>query len=317
MSSGTVVPTPLFFVRNNYPPATLSVAEWSLRVDGRVREPLTVRLSDLQALPVRSHEMWMECAGNGRSHFRPPAEGNQWNDFAVSNAVFTGVPLSSVLEQAGIEADAVEVVATGGDTPEFQRGLPLAVALQPDVLLAWEMNGEPIPSPNGGPVRLVVPKWAGIASVKWPIRLKVVDQPFAGYYNAQRYIFVDASGSTLRTVRELPVKSIIAWPGEGERLGRTAQTLFGFAWSGYSSIARVDVSTDNCVTWAEARLEHGDGPLAWTRWELDWTPASPGKGVVASRATDSAGNVQPPQPTWNKFGYEMNAIAHREVLVGD
>ncbi|HET6318805.1 MAG TPA: molybdopterin-dependent oxidoreductase, partial [Chloroflexota bacterium] len=131
VSSGTVVPTPFFFVRNNYPPANLSVGEWTLQVDGRVRRPLMVRLADLRALPARSQEMWLECAGNGRSHFQPAAEGNQWNDFAVSNAVFTGVPLSAVLEQAGVEADATEVVATGGDTPEFQRGLPLSVALQP------------------------------------------------------------------------------------------------------------------------------------------------------------------------------------------
>jgi DMSO/TMAO reductase YedYZ molybdopterin-dependent catalytic subunit len=311
---GTVVPTPLFFVRNNYPPASPTPAEWELRVDGRVRKPLSVRLSDLQALPSRSQEMWLECAGNGRSHFQPPAEGNQWNDFAVSNAVFTGAPLSAVLEQAGVESDAVEVVATGGDTPEFQRGLPLEVALQSDVLLAWEMNGGPIPSPNGGPVRLVVPNWAGIASVKWPIRLELSDTPFGGYYNAQRYIWVDDSGRTVRSVRELPVKSIIAWPGEGESIARQTQTLFGFAWSGYGAIDRVEVSTDNCATWTDARLVC-NGPLAWTRWELDWTPSSAGKVVVASRATDSAANVQPPQAVWNKFGYEMNAIAQRQVIV--
>jgi len=311
---GSVVPTPLFFVRCNYPPASLAPSDWQMRVDGCVRRPLTVRLADLQELPARTQEMWLECAGNGRSRFQPPAEGNQWGDFAVSNAVFTGVPLSAVLERVEVESEAIEVVATGADSPEFQRGLPLEVAMQPDVLLAWQMNGEPIPGPNGGPVRLVVPNWAGIASVKWPARLELVDKPFGGYYNAQRYIFVDSQGRTLRTVRELPVKSIIAWPDEGAMLPRQAHTLFGFAWSGFGAIERVEVSTDGCATWTDARLLRS-GPLAWTRWELDWTPGSSGKVLIAARATDSASNVQPAQPTWNKFGYEMNAIAQRQVVV--
>jgi len=313
---GTVVPTSLFFVRCNYPPASPAADAWELRIDGRVRRPLTIRLADLQGLPTRTNEVWMECAGNGRSHFQPPAEGNQWNDFAVSSAVFKGVSLSTLLERVEIESDAIEVVGTGADSPEFQRGLPLAVAMQPDVLLAFEMNGEPIPSPNGGPVRLVVPRWAGIASVKWPIRLEVVNRPFAGYYNAQRYIFVDAEGRTQRTVRELPVKSVIAWPAEGAVLPRKEHTLFGFAWSGNGVVERVDVSTDGCATWRAARLARG-GPLGWTRWELDWTPAQSGTVRIASRATDSAGNVQPVQAVWNKFGYEMNAIVQREVVVGD
>src|SRR6185437_11716890 len=119
-----------------------------------------------QALPAQTHEVWLECAGNGRAHFDPPTEGNQWNDFAVSNASFTGVPLSLLLDRAGIQTGAIEIVATGADN-QFQRGLPVDVARLPEVLLAWQMNGEPIPSVNGGPVRMIVPRWAGIASVKW------------------------------------------------------------------------------------------------------------------------------------------------------
>jgi len=229
------------------------------------------------------------------------------------------VSLATVLYQAGVESDAIEVVASGYDadakgTP-FQRGLPLEIARKPGVLLAYAMNGQPIPAPNGGPVRLVVPTWAGIASVKWPSRIEVVSTPFAGYFNAQRYIMVDAEGRTFDTVREMPVKSVVAWPGEGERIPRGPHTVFGFAWSGHAPIQRVEVSTDEQRTWLAARLTHGEGSLAWTRWDYDWTPDASGVARFAVRATDTAGNVQPDQALWNKFGYQMNAILTRTVTV--
>jgi DMSO/TMAO reductase YedYZ molybdopterin-dependent catalytic subunit len=312
--SGTVVPSPLFFVRSNNPPPTIAPEQWAMRIDGRVRKPFTLRLDALKQLPKRSQEVWLECAGNGRARWDPPTEGNQWDEFAVSNAEFSGASLSAVLNTAEVESDAIELVATGGDN-NFQRGLPLDVAFLPEVLLAWEMNGQPIPEVNGGPVRMIVPRWAGIASVKWPVRLELVDRPFQGYYNAERYIFVDARGQTLRTVRELPVKSVIASPADAAVLPGGTHSVFGFAWSGHGTIARVDISTDAGRTWTEARLTPGQGQWAWTRWELEWTPTTTGATRIASRATDSAGNVQPEEAVWNKFGYEMNAIATREVVV--
>jgi DMSO/TMAO reductase YedYZ molybdopterin-dependent catalytic subunit len=163
---------------------------------------------------------------------------------------------------------------------------------------------------------LVVPRWAGIASVKWPARIEVVNAPFRGYFNTERYIFVDANGATVGTVRQMPVKSVVAWPDEGARLGSGPQTIFGFAWSGHGSIARVEVSTDDQRTWTPARLSAGQGPLAWTRWEFTWTPPGTGTAAFAVRATDVAGNVQPREVGWNKFGYLMNAIMTRTVLIG-
>ena len=313
--SGTVVPNPLFFLRSNNPPPRLASHEWRLRIDGRVKRPLTLDLAGLRALPSQTQEVWLECAGNSRRRFDPPGEGNQWDDQAVSNAVFTGVPLRAVLEQVGVEDDAIEAVATGYDAESFQRGLPLDVALSPDVLLAFEMNGEPIPWPNGGPARLIVPRWAGIASVKWPARIELVNTPFQGHFNAERYIMVDADGRTLRTVREMPVKSVIAWPGEGETLRAGPHTVFGFAWSGLGQIDRVDVSTDNRQTWLPAELIRGTGPHAWTRWEYAWNPTARGSASIAVRAVDSSGNVQPSEVPWNKFGYQMNAILTRRVTV--
>jgi DMSO/TMAO reductase YedYZ molybdopterin-dependent catalytic subunit len=312
--SGTVVPSSLFFVRSNNPPPELSARQWTLQVDGRVRHSLTLGLSDLQLLPHRTREIWLECAGNSRSRWDPPTEGNQWGEVAVSNAVFTGVALRDVLAAADVLPDAVDLVTTGADNG-FQRGLPIDVAQHPDVMLVWAMNEQPIPSVNGGPVRLLVPGWAGIASVKWPVRMEVADRPFTGYYNTERYIIVDADGRTLRTVRELPVKSVFAFPSDDAALDLNEHTLFGFAWSGHGTVARVDVSTDDQRTWLPARLRHGDGPLAWTRWEFDWRPRSTGWHSLAVRATDSAGNTQPRDVAWNHFGYEMNAIALRNVLV--
>ena len=313
--SGTVVPNPLFFLRSNNPPPRLASHEWRLRIDGRVKRPLTLDLAGLRALPSQTQEVWLECAGNSRRRFDPPGEGNQWDDQAVSNAVFTGVPLRAVLEQVGVEDDAIEVVATGYDAASFQRGLPLDVALSPEVLVAFEMNGEPIPWPNGGPARLIVPRWAGIASVKWPARIELVSTPFQGHFNAERYIMVDADGRTLRTVREMPVKSVIAWPGEGETLRAGPHTVFGFAWSGLGQIDRVEVSTDNQQTWSPAELIRGTGPLAWTRWEYAWSATARGSASIAARAVDSSGNVQPGEVPWNKFGYQMNAILTRRVTV--
>ena len=312
---GTLVSNPLFFLRSNYPPPSLEPSAWQVRIDGRVKRPLTLDLNDLRGLPSQSAEVWLECAGNSRRRFDPPGEGNQWDDQAVSNALFTGVPLPTVLEQVGVENDAVEVVTTGYDDVGFQRGLPLDVALRPEVVLAFEMNGEPIPPPNGGPVRMLVPRWAGIASVKWPAHIELVNTPFRGHFNAERYIMIDESGRTLRTVREMPVKSVIAWPAEGETVRPGVHTVFGFAWSGFGQIERVDVSTDNERTWSSARLIHGSGPLAWTRWEYAWSATSPGVASLSARAADSSGNVQPPEVAWNKFGYQMNATVTRRVRV--
>jgi len=302
-------------LRSNNPPPSLEPRDWRVRIDGRVKRPRTVDLSALHALQSEQREVWLECAGNSRRRFDPPGEGNQWDEQAVSNAVFTGVPLRTVLDQAGVEDDALEVVATGYDADSFQRGLPLDVALSPDVMLAFEMNGEPIPWPNGGPVRLLVPRWAGIASVKWLARIEVVNTPFQGYWNAERYVMVDAYGQTLRAVREMPVKSVIAWPTDGETVRAGSHAVFGFAWSGFGQVERVEVSTDQQQTWQSARLSRGSGPLAWTRWEYSWTAALPGPATLSVRATDSAGNVQPTEVAWNKFGYQMNAILTRRITV--
>jgi DMSO/TMAO reductase YedYZ molybdopterin-dependent catalytic subunit len=229
---------------------------------------------------------------------------------AAGNAVFNGAALHRVLELAGgLQPEAVEVVFTGGDDARFQRALPRAVAQQPDVLLAWAINGEPLPSANGGPVRLVVPRWAGVASVKWPVRIEAIDQPFAGHYQTERYVMYDPAHQPLRPVREMPVKSVLAWPEAGARLvvGEPI-AVFGFAWSGFGEIASVEFSHDDGQTWRVAELQPPPSALAWTRWQTSWTPARSGSARLAVRARDSAGNTQPASVAHNHYGYEMHAV---------
>jgi DMSO/TMAO reductase YedYZ molybdopterin-dependent catalytic subunit len=312
---GTVVPASGFFVRSHFRPPDIDGASWSLVVEGRVRRSLTIDLRALRRLPHRHQETWLECAGNSRSRFDPMPEGEPWDGGAVGNAVFTGTPLLGVLEQAGIRDAAVEVVTTGADSPGFQRSLPLSVALRPEVLLVWAMNGRPLPIANGGPVRLLVPRWPGVASVKWARRIEVVDEPFAGYYQTERYVLIDEAGNRHGPLGEMPVKSIIAWPRDRAVVPASRLAIRGFAWSGGGPIDRVDVSVDDGLTWSRAALTTGDGPFAWTRWELPWVPPAVGRFALQARATDVAGETQPAATRWNRFGYLMNAVSRHEVEV--
>jgi DMSO/TMAO reductase YedYZ molybdopterin-dependent catalytic subunit len=315
--SERLVPTELFFVRSSYPPPSIAPADWRMRVDGLVGQPQTLDLAALRRLPTVDQECWLECAGNSRSRYVPPAEGNQWGHHAVGDAVFTGVVVRDVLELAGgLRSEVVDVVFTGGDDARFQRALPRAVALQPDVLLAWAMNGQPLPAANGGPVRLIVPRWAGVASVKWPVHVEAVGDAFTGHYQTERYMMYDTARQPLRPVREMPVKSVIAWPEAGARLALAEPTtVFGFAWSGFGGIASVEFSHDAGQTWRAADLQPPPSALVWIRWQTSWTPGTSGRARLAVRARDSAGNTQPTSVPHNHYGYEMNAVEIIDVEV--
>jgi len=302
-----VVPTRLFFVRSNGPIPAIDPVVWRLTVDGFVERPFAITLDEITALPRRTMTAFLECAGNSRTRYRPVPEGTPWLNDAVGNAVWTGTPLHRLLDRAGVRDGAVDVVAQGADFDGMQRGLPLAVARDPDTLLVWAMNGEPLTAAHGAPLRLIVPGWGGIASTKWLSRLSVLDRPFDGFYNTNNYVMISPAGEPLQPVREMPVKSLIARPLAGATLAAGAQTVTGFAWSGFAPVRSIEVSTDGGASWHEAEITERAGRFAWVRFAYRWD-ATLGETVLKVRATDERGLTQPAVPAWNLKGYQMNGI---------
>ncbi|MGH2558815.1 MAG: sulfite oxidase [Thermomicrobiales bacterium] len=312
---GLIVPNELFFVRSNGPTPAIDPAAWRLRVDGRVEQSLTLSLDELKDLPEQTLTAFLECAGNGRSRYSPPAEGTTWKNDAAGNAVWTGTSLRHVLDQARVAPEAVDVITQGADMPGMQRGLPLPVALDPATMLVWAMNGEPLPVTHGGPVRLLAPGWAGIASTKWLAAITVSETPFAGFWNTESYTLQTAAGERVTPVREMPVKSIISQPVAGSAIRAGPRTVAGYAWSGHGGIARVEVSVDGGASWSDARIVEEAGRHSWVRFASDWE-AAPGEARLRSRATDARGLIQPERAAWNAKGYLNNGVYEVVVAVG-
>jgi hypothetical protein len=221
--------------------------------------------------------------------------------------------LRDVLALAQPSTGAVDIVAQGADFDDMQRALPIELATNGDVLLAWAMNGEPLLPVHGAPVRLLVPGWGAIASTKWLTRLEVIDHQFDGYWNADNYVLYDESGAVTGPVQRMPVKSLIISPYSGESVGSEAIEVRGFAWSGHGGISTVEVRVDD-GPWRRAAITESAGPYAWAAFALEMELAS-GSHTVCSRATDAEGNIQPETATWNRKGYQMNAIQPVEFHV--
>jgi sulfite oxidase len=311
-----------FYVRSNFPLPDLSLADWRLVVDGEVERSCSLGWDELRALPEKTLAVTMECAGNGRLLMEPVPAGTPWNLGAVSTARFSGVPLRHILERARPTADALEVLFEGADggTTEtgeqaiFARSLPLDVALHPDTLLAWSIDDRPLPREHGYPLRLVVPGWYGMASVKWLARVHLIARPFDGFFQRKRYVYLQENGTPDGTpVTRMRVRAVIARPAQGDRVAGGVVEVAGTAWSGYGPVRRVEVSTDGGRSWADARLRVPDSPYACTAWRLEWEPPRPGSYEVVARATDAAGNRQPLEPVWNAQGYGNNVV-HRVVV---
>ncbi|MGI8976399.1 MAG: sulfite oxidase [Thermomicrobiales bacterium] len=311
---GFIVPNDQFFVRNNSTVPAIDPAAWRLNITGLVDTPQELSLEDIQGMETVTFTSFLECSGNSRGFFEPNAAGTQWGNTAIGNAEWTGTRLGPILETAGIQDGAVEIISQGGDFAEMQRGLPLSDAMARDTMLVWEMNGEPLPVVHGGPVRLFVPGWGGIASTKWVVGIEVIDYVFDGQLNSDSYTITDAFENVLRPVREMPVKAVIATPTNGAAVEAGQQSITGFAWSGWGGIELVEVSTDGGATWSEAQIVEEDGPMAWVRFEAAWE-AEPGQTVLYARATDELGMTQPPTVEWNARGYYYNAIFDVEVTV--
>lgn len=294
----------------------VDAATWKLEIAGSVKSPMTLTLNDLKAMPSKVLTAFIECSGNGRAFFNPKATGAAWTNGGISVAEWTDVPLVTVLDKAGLSDKTVDIVAEGGDSGKVIRGIPKAKALDPDTILAYGQNGEALTHDNGYPVRLVVPGWGGINSIKWIAKITAVDQPFVGFYNNRYYVY-ETPGLPKTPVQALGVKSFIARPTADTPVpANTAVMINGFAWSSLGEITKVEVSTDGGQSWHDAELLQPILRWAWVRWQYAWNTPAPGTVTLKSRATDKAGNVQPATVAWNRYGYGNNAIQSVSVRIG-
>ncbi len=330
-----VTPTARHFIRNNgIVPADLDPARWELRIDGLVERPMTLRIDDLRSrFEVVTHRLVIECGGNGRAGFEPPARGNQWTYGAVGCAEWTGVRLADVLKAAGVKSSAIYTAHEGADRHlsgvpgklPISRGVPIKKAMDPYNLIAFGMNGGPLHPMNGAPLRLVIPGWPGSCSQKWLTRIGLRDVVHDGpkmtgsSYRVPRYPVAPGAWvpeEDLEIIHAMPVKSLITRPRTGERASGRELEVAGHAWVGDSEVAKVDLSIDFGATWQSARLSPPHNPHAWQRFVARIAFPQSGYFEIWARATDLAGASQPFRAAWNPKGYLNNAMHHVSVHVG-
>jgi DMSO/TMAO reductase YedYZ molybdopterin-dependent catalytic subunit len=328
-----LTPTELFYIRNHFPIPALDRTSYKLRIDGAVRSPFALSYEELRNMPSETRVATLECAGNGRVFLVPQVSGAQWELGAVSNAEWTGVPLRALLERAGLDDDACEIVLEGADrgTPKEEPMPPAPIsytwslsrtkALRSEVLIAYQMNGRELPRDHGFPVRAIVPGHYGMASVKWLTGIQAVREPFHGYWNTSDYAsWAMMDGKPVRrALGEMQLKSQIARPRVYETLApNRIYTISGAAWAGETDAIEIAVSTDGGQTWFEAEFIDPVRRHAWRRWKLDWlTPNEPGQYTLLARAKDAAGLVQPDKHDQNYGTYVINHPLPIEVFVGD
>jgi DMSO/TMAO reductase YedYZ molybdopterin-dependent catalytic subunit len=324
---GYLVPNERFFVRDHTSTPLIDAATWQLSVFGSgLRDPAgrAFSLRDLRRLPSREIVSAIECAGNGRSFFASqqgtPVSGTQWKLGGIGVARWRGVPLREILERAGITRRAVDVMPQGLD-PEVtgqghvRRPLPVEKALD-DALVAYEMNGAPLPPDHGAPARLVVPGWIGVANIKWLGSLEVADEPLYSPWNTTQYRLqgpdypADQPPLTVQAV-----KSAFALPAGATFARGRRYELTGRSWSGLGAIRRVEVSTDGGDTYRPARLEGPDLPRAWVRWRFPFVPQTAGAGELRARAVDDRGRRQPDSVPFNTGGYLFWAVVRHPITV--
>ncbi|GHI85414.1 sulfite oxidase [Streptomyces xanthophaeus] len=329
--TGPLTPVDRFFVRNHTVTPRIAADGWRLRVwgDALAGGPVEFSYDRLRSFPAVERTLFIECAGNGRSFYTTQqgqqVSGTAWTLGAIGVARWRGVRLSDVLRRAGVTRRAVdvlprglddEVVTNGVNLGRVRRPLPASKALD-DVILAYEMNGEPLPPDHGGPVRVVVPDWIGISSVKWVGDIEVSGQPLYTPWNTDLYRLFGpdqpAQGSapltrqTLKSAFELELGATV--PVHRARL------LTGRSWSGAAPVHRVEVSTDGGARWQRARLHDAPRRGSWVRWSVPWTPRTTGTTALLARATDATGRTQPQTTAHNTQGYLFDAVVRHPVTV--
>ena len=322
---GVVMPNARFYMRNNFHMPDLDAATFRLAIGGLVERSQSFTIRDLQNMRSKTQVVTLECAGNGRALFDRPTEGEKWGLGAVSTAEWTGVPLVEILDRAGVRQDVKDVLFRGADggalegrseSMRFERSLRIDDARDSDVLLAYAMNGEPLPVEHGFPLRLIVPRWYAVASVKWLTEIELIDRTFTGHYQGDKYRYewerdgrIVSEPVTLQRVRAL-----VTEPSPHTEVGAGELAIRGVAWSGAAPIARIDVSV-NGGDWQEARLVSERNRYSWQWWELITRVEQSEHLVLRARATDLAGRTQPERAEWNRLGYGNNAIQEVPIRV--
>ena len=312
-----LTPNSVFYIRNHFPIPDISYprgTDWIVRIEGAVKNPGGLNFSDLLKFPKRALAVTMECAGNNRTDLTPAVPGNQFESGAVSTAIWTGIPLSEAIRSFETDDEVVELMFEGADSGEpesgkrsqhYQRSLPKKVALSTATKLAFEMNGDPISVEHGGPLRLIVPGWYGMASVKRIHKITALTRPHEGYFQSYKYMFRSGENDE-RPVSVMQVKSLITSPPDGTALEGFSHCIGGFAWSGNAEIDAVEVSTDKGTTWNPASFVGPSGNYSWRQWNFTWVNPDKGHHTIISRAKDKMGNIQPAKSNWNELGYEIN-----------
>ena len=322
-----ITPIGLHYLLTHFDIPKVDADTWQLEVGGLVEKQLTLSLADLQARPPLTMPVTLECAGNGRALIEPRPMSQPWLQGAVGTAEWTGTPLAFLLEEAGLAAEAKEIVFSGldrgiqGDLEHaYERSLPVAEAQRDEILLAYEINGQPLPPQHGFPLRLIVPGWYGMTHVKWLHSITAVAEPFTGWQQDVAYHVRESEEEQGEPVTRIKPRSLMVPPGIPEFLSRTRYVapgpceVEGRAWSGRAPVSRVEFSADSGETWADATLDEPVGEFAWRGWNYAWD-AGPGEHDLCCRATDEAGNVQPLAPEWNWDGVCNNAVQRVKVVV--
>jgi len=321
-----VTPAGLHYHLSHFDVPYVGEAPWAVEIAGRVRRPGAIALGEIMRLPARTLRVTLECAGNGRAAMTPRYPSMPWGYAAVGTAEWTGTPLWRLIERAGLLEDAVEMACIGidrgfdrGHEHVYGRSLATPVALGHDVLLAWAMNGAPLPPQHGYPLRLIVPGWYGMASVKWLARIEARAQPYDGFQQVSTYMYRARPEGPATPVTHVRVKSLMVPPGVPDFYTRCRMAeagpvhLFGRAWSGAGvPIARVELGIDGA--WQDAVLDPPQGQYAWRGWRALWH-AQPGEHELACRATDGNGDSQPLCQRWDSGGFGNNAVQRVQVTV--
>ncbi|HKW70810.1 MAG TPA: sulfite oxidase [Candidatus Dormibacteraeota bacterium] len=310
LAEGSVTPNERFYIRNHFPVPSPVARTWRLKVHGLVNEPLSMSLPELMRMRGETIPVTLECAGNGRSLFNPPIEGEPWSLGAVSSAEWTGIPIFEVLDKAGLGPNANHLVFRSVDG--FERALSIEEAREGPTLLAFGMNGEPLPPVHGYPLRVIVPAWYAVASVKWVSEIEVTDHPFDGHFQVQRYIYESSQGT--QPVKYQKVRSVITEPEDGETIPAGDVVIRGVAWSGAFPLGQVHLSIDQ-GEWLQATLQGLPDRYAWRLWQLETRIDRRGPVTIRARATDINRESQPEQAEWNRLGYGNNSIQTVTVTI--